>query len=296
MKTKVNAYMNRLREFFGLADDGQVSTEEDNISSSSAPLSLPPGLHVSQQTDVGRQRENNQDSYFTVTSYIEADGQTQPFGLFIVADGMGGYKGGEKASAIALRTAADHILNNIYLPEVLPNGSSPQNPINEVLTEAVTSANASVLLDVPEAGTTLTVAVVLGHQAYFAHVGDSRAYIYSDGKLNQITNDHSVVARMVEVGQLTPEEALTHKNRNVLYRAIGQSNSLEVETHLQPLPPDSYLLICSDGLWNQITDDEISSLLGNLKSLNHGVQTFVDLANHNGGDDNITVVLVGVGE
>lgn len=260
-------------------------------------LAMPPGLHVGKKTDVGQQRENNEDSLCTITSFIHSDGQIEPFGVFIVADGMGGYKGGEKASSIAVKTAANYILQNIYLPDLLPHAyPGNQAPLIEVLTAAVNAANHAVLSTVPESGTTLTLATVMGHQAYIAHVGDSRAYIYHEGQLEQITQDHSVVARMVEVGQITAEEALTHQNRNVLYRAIGQTNTLEVETYLHPLPANSYLLLCSDGLWNLVLDHEISQTLGSVTSLEDSASKLVDMANGKGGDDNISVILVGVGE
>ncbi|MEM7032356.1 MAG: Stp1/IreP family PP2C-type Ser/Thr phosphatase, partial [Chloroflexota bacterium] len=248
-----------------------------------------------QKTDVGQQRENNQDSIYTLTSFIASDGRVEPFGLFIVADGMGGYKGGEKASAIATRTAADYILRNLYLPEIVPDPELPQDPINDILSTAVSKANNEVLEQAPESGTTITAAILMGNQAYFAHVGDSRAYIYNAHQLSQVTQDHSVVARMVEVGQITPEEALTHKNRNVLYRAIGQTSTLEVDTYLHTIPANSYLLICSDGLWNLVTDDEINHRLHSPTSLDDCVTDLVDLANEKGGDDNISVILVGVG-
>lgn len=286
--------MNLFRKLFGLENGVEAPSIEETLMPKPS-FSLPPGLHVSQKTDVGLQRENNQDSMYTFSAYIEADGRNQSFGLFIVADGMGGYKGGEKASDIAIRTASHHILQHIYLPEVLPNLQAPQDPINEVLTAAVTKANEAVLEQAPESGTTITVAVLLDNQAYFAHVGDSRAYIYNNTALHQVSQDHSIVARMVEVGQITPEEALTHKNKNVLYRAIGQANTLEVDTYLHTIPADSYLLMCSDGLWNLVSDEVISQQLANISSIDQCVQELIDLANQNGGDDNISVILAGIG-
>ena len=286
--------MNLFRKLFGLENGAGAPPIEEALMPT-PDFSLPPGIHVSQKTDVGLQRENNQDSISTFSGYIEADGRKQSFGLFIVADGMGGYKGGEKASDIAIRTAADHILHHIYLPEVWPTYDEPQDPINEVLTGAITKANEAVLEQAPESGTTITVAILLDNQAYFAHVGDSRAYIYNSRSLHQITQDHSIVARMVEVGQITPEEALTHKNKNVLYRAIGQASNLDVDTYLHTIPGNSYLLICSDGLWNLVSDEEIGQLLGDITSMDQCVQQFVDLANQKGGDDNISVILVGIG-
>ncbi len=289
-----------LQNLFGGENETNMPTgnKVEPISSSdhSQIPPLPPGLHVGKKTDVGRQRENNQDALYTITSFIHSNETIEPFGVFIVADGMGGYKGGEKASAIAIKIAANHILQNIYLPDLVPNayrGSYP--PLNEILTSAVNMANTAVLDAVPESGTTLTIAVVIGNQAYFAHVGDSRAYIYHDGNLQQITQDHSLVARMVELGQVTAQEALTHQHRNVLYRAVGQTSTLEVETYFHPLPSNSYLLICSDGLWGLVSDEEISQILISATSLDDGVNKLISMANDKGGDDNITAILVSVG-
>jgi len=271
--------------------------EEAAAPLSAGPISLPPGFHIGQKTDVGQQREQNEDTLYTLSTYIESTNGVEPFGLFIVADGMGGYKKGEVASNLAARTAAGYIMSNLYLPDLIKNeGSASQLPINEVLNTAVITANHAVLEQVPEAGTTLTIAVVMGHYTYLAHVGDSRAYLYHESQLQQITQDHSLVARLVELGQATAEEALTHPQRNVLYRAIGQSGTLEVETYFQSLPGNTYLLMCSDGLWGMVPDDEIARILASTTSPDDGVNKLIDAANTNGGDDNITAILIGVGE
>ena len=293
--------MNFLQKLFGRENEIAISpppTEvTDSLPPKSTPAPLTPGLHVAQKTDVGQQREKNEDSVYTITSFVQANARLEPFGVYIVADGMGGYKSGEKASSVAIKTAANYIIQNLYLPDLLPSAYiDTQTPIIDLLVSSVQEANQAVLDHTPEAGTTLTVAVMMGSQIYLAHVGDSRAYLYCDGELTQITQDHSVVARMVEVGQLTAEEALTHQNRNVLYRAIGQTAKLEVETYLQLLPPQGYLLLCSDGLWNMVSDEGISQILSAAPSLDDAVSQLVQLANENGGDDNITVILVGLGE
>ena len=293
--------MNFFQKFFGKENKSNQPIANTNMGqavSRSQPqrAPLPPGLHVSKKTDVGQQREKNEDALYTITSFIHSDQRVEPFGVFIVADGMGGYKGGEKASAIAIKAAASHILKYLYLPDLrLDAEEEAAVPLNEVLVSAVNIANTTVLNTVPESGTTLTIAVVIDHQAYFAHVGDSRAYIYCEGKLQQVTQDHSLVARMVELGQVTAEEALTHQHRNVLYRAVGQTNTVEVELYFHNLPPQSYLLICSDGLWGLVPDEAISQILASATSLDDGVNKLIEMANHNGGDDNITAILVNVG-
>ncbi len=253
------------------------------------------GFIVGKKTDIGRQRDKNQDSIYTFESFLQASAGQDTFGIFIVADGMGGYQKGEIASNLAARTAAGYIVRHVYLPYITENTSSAQMPLTEALINAVHLANDAVVQQTPEAGTTLTMAVVMGNQAYLAHVGDSRAYLYHDSELRQITQDHSLVARLVELGQATAEEAHTHPQRNVLYRAIGQTETLEVETYLQTVPDNGYLLMCSDGLWGMIPDEEITRILNAAASPDDAVNTLIDVANANGGDDNISALLIGIG-
>ncbi len=254
------------------------------------------GFYVGQNTDIGKHREQNQDSIYTFQSFLETNKGREPFGIFIVADGMGGYQQGDIASEIAARTAAHYLIENIYLPSLNNNTQVAPPPLNEAMVNAVINANQIVVEKVPEAGTTLTIAVIIGQQAYFAHVGDSRAYMYHKGELRQITQDHSLVARLVELGQVTAEEALTHPQRNVLYRAIGQTNdTLEVDTYFHNLPDDGYLVMCSDGLWGMVRDDEITRILTTATSPDDATTKLVSTANKNGGDDNISVLLIGLG-
>jgi serine/threonine protein phosphatase PrpC len=192
--------------------------------------------------------------------------------------------------------SARNIVQDVFLPFLSSNEDNPRRPINEALIQAVQSANLAVYQQVPEAGTTLTIALVFGQKVYMAHVGDSRAYVYSQATLRQITQDHSLVARLVELGQATPEEAQTHTHRNVLYRAIGQAGSLEVDTYLQPFPVGSCLLLCSDGLWGMVSDDEIAEILTYAPTPQQALERMVASANQKGGDDNITAVLVFMGE
>jgi protein phosphatase len=193
--------------------------------------------------------------------------------------------------------AACHIIQDVFVPFLSEEGQNSQRrPINEALIDAVEAANLAVHTQVPEAGTTLTAALIFGHRVYLAHVGDSRAYVFSQGTLQQITQDHSLVARLVELGQATPEEALTHAHRNVLYRAIGQAGSLEVDTYMQPFSEGSCLLLCSDGLWGTVSDQEIADILATASSPQNALERLIAMANQNGGTDNITAILVAMGE
>jgi serine/threonine protein phosphatase PrpC len=262
-----------------------------------ALTALPPGLTVAKISDIGQIRERNEDVYLALDIALQNDDGLAPLGLYIVADGMGGHQKGEIASSLAAQVSARHIMQDVFLPFLSGNGQDgARRPINEALIQAVQAANLAVYQKVPEAGTTLTLALVFGHKAYVAHVGDSRAYVFNQGTLRQITQDHSLVARLVELGQATPDEALTHTHRNVLYRAIGQAGSLEVDTYLQPFPVGSCLLLCSDGLWGMVSDREIADILTYAPTPQKALEQMVEAANQKGGDDNITAILVFMGE
>jgi serine/threonine protein phosphatase PrpC len=259
--------------------------------------SLPPGLTVAKISDIGQVRERNEDSYLAMDITLQNDDGLTPLGLYIVADGMGGHQKGEVASSLAAQVSARHIIQDVFLPFLSGHEQdAPRRPINEALIQAVQAANIAVHQQVPEAGTTLTMALVFGYKVYVAHVGDSRAYIFNHATLRQITQDHSLVARLVELGQATPEEALTHTHRNVLYRAVGQAGSLEVDTYMQPLPVGSCLLLCSDGLWGMVSDEEIAHILTYALTPQKALEQLTATANQNGGDDNITAVLVAMDE
>ena len=155
-------------------------------------------------------------------------------------------------------------------------------------------ANGKVHELCPDGGTTLTCAFLLGTNAFLAHVGDSRAYLISRNTIRQITTDHSLVNRLIELGQITPEEAKTHPQSNVLYRALGRPGNLEVDTYLQSLPDDSALLLCSDGLWGMVPDDEILDIITMAPSPQLACRRLIARANEHGGEDNITAVLTQV--
>lgn len=245
-----------------------------------------------QLTDVGKVRTNNQDAAFSFFATTRSADEWPDFGLFVVADGMGGHQDGEKASAITARSVASQVLKELYLPMVQGDERANDTPVNEILVDAVQKANLDVVARVPEGGTTITAAVVIGDLAYIAHVGDSRIYLIHKGIIEQVTRDHSLVQRLIELGQLTPEEAVDHKQPNVLYRALGQNESVEVDTLTRRLPPNSRLLLCSDGLWNQATDSEILDIVTKHQNPQEACNKLVALANMRGGIDNVTAVLL----
>jgi PPM family protein phosphatase len=259
--------------------------------------STKPGKHAvyGLGSDIGMVRSNNQDSLFAMfSSTVSVEGQPD-FGLFVVADGMGGHHDGERASAIAVRIIAKHVIDNFYRSLVGAASPDADRPIiSEVLGEAFQKANETVSGEIPEGGTTVTAAALLGDLLYVAHVGDSRAYLINADGIEQITRDHSLVQRLIELDQLTPEEAAAHPQRNVLYRAIGQSENLEVDVLTHRLPSGARLLMCSDGLWNQVPEANLLQIVQSTRSPQEACDHLITLANDRGGPDNITVVLVQV--
>jgi serine/threonine protein phosphatase PrpC len=243
-----------------------------------------------QSSDIGLVRSNNQDAamsfFFTSTT---ADDRPD-FGIFVVADGMGGHHDGEKASAITAKTVTTHLTQNVYLPILGGNADVP--PISEVMVTAVQKANSEIIKHVPEGGTTVTAVGVLGDLAYIAHVGDSRAYLVTKDNIEQITRDHSLVQRLIELDQITQDEMHDHPQKNVLYRALGQNDSVEVDITTRRLPPNSRVLICSDGLWGLVTEKDLFEIAMNNSDPQQACEKLVALANTNGGPDNISVILL----
>jgi serine/threonine protein phosphatase PrpC len=253
-----------------------------------------PYMQAAIRCHVGARRERNEDSSFSFVSEVGGHFKMQPFGLFIVADGMGGHADGHIASKVASRTAAHHIINRLYLPLLEDNEKVMQTPIQEVLETAVQRANKAVYDYDPEmdSGTTLTIALVLGRRLHVAHVGDSRLYMYANDKLEPVTSDHSLVQRLQDVGQLTAEEATFYRYGHILLRAVGQSEEVDVDTYMRLLPKSGILMLCSDGVSGFISDAEIEEILKQDASVEIIADGVFAAAMSVGGFDNITAVVV----
>jgi PPM family protein phosphatase len=254
-------------------------------------------LSFGQATHQGMVRQNNQDAVFAFYFSSITVEEFPDLGVFVLADGMGGYEEGEKASAIAVRVVARYINQKIYSPML--DGKDWNNPeqatIVEALVDSVQEANTMVREKVADGRTTLTAVVIRGEVAHIAHVGDSRAYwISSPSEMEQITRDHSVVQRLVELEQITPEEAETHEQHHLLYRGVGQNEDVEVDIYRKRLLPDSYMLLCSDGLWNMVSNEEILEIVQSVPTPQEACEKLVALANTHGGTDNISVILIRV--
>lgn len=241
---------------------------------------------------VGKQRDHNEDSVLALTSTMSGSTESIPFGLYIVADGMGGHQFGEVASNAAIRIMGGNITKKFqsYLYN-LPT-QPLQDSLQEVMETSIMEAHQYVQREAPGSGTTVTAALVLGQQVTIAHVGDSRAYaVYPDGRMEVITRDHSLVKRLEELGHLSKDEAENFPHRNVLIRALGQGESLEADIFTIPFPQPGYLMICSDGLWGVLNENDIFKMIVDAPNLHRACQNLVEAANAAGGPDNITVIL-----
>ena len=278
--------------------------ESPGTTNETAPLSPENLSEISQRINpaqliagcghsVGKQRDHNEDALFTLSTSLVTDSNQIPFGLYIVADGMGGHQHGELASGLAVRAVSGHILRKLYLPLFSLRPEMPAESLQEIMQEAVMEGHRAIVKEVVNSGTTITVAVIFGDQLMISHVGDSRAYaIFPDGNYKILTRDHSLVKRLEELGQITSEEAAVHPQRNVLYRALGQNEPFEPDSSSFPLPRGGYLMLCSDGMWGLVPNEEITSIIRTNPKPEIACQKLVDAANLAGGPDNITVVLV----
>lgn len=263
------------------------------------PTPMPAPVAV-QRCHIGNVRQRNEDSSYVFSAESGGQEPLLPFGLYIVADGMGGHHAGHEASRNVSRLVAKRVLERIYLP-LLQNStvssSVPQEPVSDVMLDAVQSANAFIHNSDPQkdSGTTLTAALIFGRRLYVAHVGDSRAYLLVDGELKLLTTDHSYVRRLQDAGQLTEEEAALHPQRNMLYKAVGQGGRLEIDAFTQTLPDKGTILLCSDGLWGLVSDNSMQEILESSTSLPAKADELVARALQAGGHDNITAVLVDFG-
>lgn len=243
--------------------------------------------------DVGKQRENNEDALISICSTLAVDSENFAFGLFAVADGMGGHKSGELASESALRTLGDYVISKLYIPHL---GSSPEfmeDTLHQIMQAGIGEAHKAVKRAAPGGGCTLTAALALGEQLIIAHIGDSRAYaIEAGGGIKTLTRDHTLVKLLEEQGQITSEEAEMHPQKSVLYRALGQGDTIEAEIFTRNFPESGYLLLCSDGLWGVVQEKDIEKIIRSATSPYQACQSLVKAANAAGGPDNIASLLV----
>jgi len=236
-------------------------------------------MKVASMTDPGRVRHANEDSFFADSG----------LGLLIVADGMGGHKGGDVASRIAVETISGRIRKDL---------ANPDQDIDALIRAAVEEANARIReqagqdSDLEDMGATLVLALCRGSSIHLAHVGDSRAYLVHHDSIQRLTEDHSLLAQMLKAGQITEKEAPRFHLRHVVTRSLGNQTASEADLATVEWMTGDYLLLCSDGLTNMVEDSVLRSVIaGGGADIERSCREAVDRANQNGGRDNITAVL-----
>ncbi len=241
------------------------------------------------KTDIGKVRSVNQDSFLI----------DETRRLYVVADGMGGHAGGEIASSLSIEVISKYL--SAQLPTLTQKSSEDEHQMQvicQILATAINNASTAIYEKALEnpglkgMGTTVTLLIILGNRACFAHVGDSRLYLLRSGFIYQLTNDHSLVSEQVRAGVISEEEAETHQLKNVITRSVGYQEEEDVDTGFLTLQADDSFLLCSDGLYGKINDIELANFLSKPDDNNLG--NIINLANERGGEDNITGIFVKV--
>ena len=243
---------------------------------------------------ITRQHKPNEDSLFAVQGVRTHSSPPQPFGLFIVADGMGGHAHGQEASHLAVQTIIERVL-----PKLSWSSELNDTELRQLLVDGVQAAHQAIHQRNMEQrtgmGTTMTAALVVGATAYIVNVGDSRIYLYRESHgLRKLTKDHSVAAWFVEASLIQPDDVYTHPQRNQLYRSLGHEPSLIVDAFIEPLQPDDILLLCSDGLWAMVRDPRMQQILSSVLETSLLGQALLEAALQGGGADNVSLIVVQV--
>jgi serine/threonine protein phosphatase PrpC len=254
-------------------------------------------LQVGADLDPGLRRKHvpNEDTLFVTHGTIPSVSSVPtPFALFAVADGMGGHAHGQEASHLAVDTLARSVCGLLSSQQRRPDAFLP------LLIEGVQSANQVVYQrnqgQKTNMGTTMTAALVIDTTAYVAHVGDSRCYLYRPSAgLSQITHDHSIVAALVDVNVIQPDDIYTHPMRNLIYRSLGEKATVEVDGSPVPLAAGDILLLCSDGLWEMVRDPQIAAIVSEPASdPSRTAHALIEAALAGGGEDNVSAIVVQV--
>jgi protein phosphatase len=262
------------------------NAKSDDFAPKSGPIP-----EVGWRLDKGVTRPNNEDSVAAVTLNQASEAISRTIGIYAVADGMGGQEAGEIASQLAIHTAVGQLMENVALADGNMLANYPQWLENAVAL-ANQVVNKKARADNKDMGTTLVLAVVLGYDVHIANVGDSRAYRISPAGIHQITHDQSLVQSLIDNGAITPDQATNHPQRNILTQAIGLKEDVAVGLFHEMLDDDESLLLCSDGLWGTLTENEIIQIVRDAATPNAACQALVDTCNAQGARDNISVVLV----
>jgi len=237
------------------------------------------------ESDRGRVREINEDSYKVIS------GRDDIPDTFIVADGMGGHNSGELASRMAVDLSEEYLLNFLK-PDADKEG------VLSFICDMMTEVNKSIFSKARESeenfgmGTTFVIGIFLNGKLFIGHVGDSRAYLIRGGLLQKITTDHSYIEELIKNGSLTREEAHNHPKKNIITRALGCEENVEIDTYCVDVNGDDIFVLCTDGLTNMMNENEILAIINDNDAPQYSCSELVRIANERGGEDNITVIIV----
>ena len=251
---------------------------------------------VGAATDVGVQREIDEDAFMTQELRIAIAGTFVNAGIYVVADGMGGHAAGEVASTLAVQAAANGIAQQLVALASTAEQGVDDEQLKALVSTAVEQANLAVFQEgqrrANDMGTTITLALVVGDRCIVGNVGDSRTYLFRGGKLQRISKDHSLVMRLVDVGQITEDEIYSHPHRSAILRSLGEKPKVETDLFPLRLEPSDALFLCSDGQWEMVRDPRMTEVITTVDDPQAACDQLIDEANANGGEDNITAVLV----
>lgn len=238
-------------------------------------------MDIAYQTDIGQEREDNQD-------YVGVFSNQDHLTFTIVADGIGGHQGGDVASSMAVSHIGYHFEQTAFnQPMDVVNWLSKQvkNENDQIIKKANQFKNLQGM------GTTVVAATFFDDQMIVANIGDSRAYLQRDGQFVQLTEDHSLVNELVKKGEITEQEAKNHPQKNIITRTLGISPDADIDAKLYQLQPNDQILLCTDGLSNVVSDDQIKAVLSQSISTKEKCQTLIQMANDAGAPDNVTVLI-----
>ncbi|HAE85505.1 MAG TPA: protein phosphatase [Anaerolineaceae bacterium] len=271
-------------------DHNRAKTSEEDLSLNPSTL-----LQSQSASSIGKVRPHNEDALLSLSTQVCLQAQQRALGLYMIADGMGGHVDGERASSLAIQVTSQVLLQRFFDPLILEQPSPSGKDIEALLNQAMQAAQMAVLERVPGGGSTLSVALVLERQLYFAHVGDTRIYLYTqDGGLQALTKDHSVARRLVDLGQINAAEAQVTPLRNSLFRALGQGEGFSADFGGRALEAPAKLLLCSDGLWGTLPEEALAESLRADPLPVDTAWKLVHAANAAGGADNISVIIVDI--
>jgi serine/threonine protein phosphatase PrpC len=267
---------------------------------------FPNGAHLlaAGDSDAGMERRDSPNEDSTLVLLLERvhESISSPAGIFIVCDGLGGHDSGQEASRMATKIIAERVIHELLLPPLSTEKAEDETKVQEeesllgLLQRAIEEANTTICQrnqrEKSDMGCTLTGSMIVGEHAYIFNVGDSRTYMLRDEKLYQLTNDHSLVGQLVAAKLIAPEDVYTHPQRSQIYRNIGDKLNVQIDVFKQQIHPGDILLSCSDGLWEMIRDPQITDILNAAPDPQTACAQLIETANTNGGEDNVSAVVV----